>query len=86
LRFRKQFVEQIPIKLIKDNKGKLLSNSIISAVNQMIDTKKKFHSAKTEADKKLYQQKIEILDGQIDGEVYRLYGLSEGEIKIIEGK
>jgi len=58
--------------------------NIIDTVNQMLEVQKKFHSAKTEADKKIYQQKIDILDKQIDQEVYKLYGLTAEEIRIIE--
>jgi hypothetical protein len=42
-------------------------------------------SKKTESDKKIYQQKAEILDKQIDALIYELYGLSEGEIFVVEG-
>ena len=31
------------------------------------------------------QKRIAALDKEIDGRVYRLYGLSEEEIKIVEG-
>jgi hypothetical protein len=31
------------------------------------------------------QKRIQALDGQIDGHVYRLYGLSEEEIEVVEG-
>jgi hypothetical protein len=46
---------------------------------------KNLPSTKTESDKKFYQQKAEILDKQIDALVYELYGLSEGEISVVEG-
>ncbi len=50
----------------------------------MLESQKQLHSAETEQDKKLYQQKIYILDKQIDKLVYELYDLTEEEIKIIE--
>jgi hypothetical protein len=37
-------------------------------------------------DKKHYQQKIEILDKQIDDLVYELYGLTKDEIAVGEGE
>jgi hypothetical protein len=46
---------------------------------------KNLPSTKTESDKKIYQQKTEILDKQIDALVYELYGLSEGEIFVVDG-
>jgi adenine-specific DNA-methyltransferase len=50
----------------------------------MLETQKLYHPAKLERDKKLYKQKIDIIDNKIDKLVYELYGLSEKEIKIID--
>ena len=36
-------------------------------------------------DKKSYQRQIEATDGQIDGLLYELYGLTEEEIEMVEG-
>jgi hypothetical protein len=77
-----QNAKRFPIKDISADEEK----KIVLFVDQMLEIQKKFQSAKTESDKKLYQQKIEILDGQIDGEVYELYNLTPAEIKIVEGK
>ena len=38
-----------------------------------------------EQDKELYERQIKIVDAQIDKLVYDLYGLTEGEIEIVEG-
>ena len=38
-----------------------------------------------DSDKKLLQQKCDLLDKQIDKLVYELYELTEEEIKIVEG-
>jgi len=75
-------VRNLPVKKTPKEK----QSTIINFVKQVIEVQAKIQSAKTEADKKTYQQKIEILDKQLDGEVYKLYGLSEEEIKIVEGK
>jgi len=37
-------------------------------------------------DKELYERQIKIVDAQIDGLVYDLYGLTEEEVKVVEGK
>jgi hypothetical protein len=55
-------------------------------VEQMLDLHKRRHAAKTETDKKLYQQQIDATDKQIDALVYELYGLTDEEIKIVEGQ
>ena len=36
-------------------------------------------------DKELYERQIKIIDKQIDRLVYELYGLTEEEIKVVEG-
>jgi len=74
-------VGKLPIPIIdKKNQG-----VFVELVDQMLETQKKLHSAKTERDKEHYQQKAELLDKQIDALVYELYGLTEEEIKVVEG-
>jgi adenine-specific DNA-methyltransferase len=41
---------------------------------------------KRKSDKNYLERKCETLDKQIDELVYQLYGLTEEEIKIVEGK
>ena len=48
--------------------------------------KKQLQQSKTESDKNYLKRKCETLDKQIDELVYKLYGLTEEEIKIVEGK
>jgi len=57
---------------------------MVALVEDMLSTQKQYHSAETEADQKTYQQKIELLDRQIDHLVYELYGLTEEEIRIVD--
>jgi hypothetical protein len=37
-----------------------------------------------EQDKELYERQIKMVDAQIDGLVYDLYGLTDEEIEIVE--
>ena len=37
-------------------------------------------------DKELYERQIKIVDTQIDRLVYDLYGLTEEEVKVVEGR
>ena len=37
-----------------------------------------------ERDKELYERRITIVDAQIDGLVYDLYGLTEEGVKVVE--
>ena len=39
-----------------------------------------------ERDKELYERQIKIADAQIDGLVYDLYGLTEEDVKVIQGE
>ena len=57
---------------------------MVSLVEQMLESKKLLHEAKTDRDKNYYEQKCNALDRQIDNLVYELYGLTEEEIRIIE--
>ena len=50
----------------------------------MLELQKKHHETRIERDKELYERQIRILDAQIDGLVYELYGLTEEEIEIVE--
>ena len=52
----------------------------------MLSAKKQLNESKTDKDKTYYERKCDALDKQIDSEVYKLYGLTEEEIKIVEGK
>ena len=50
----------------------------------MIDSVKKLDEAKFASDKKFLKQRIKLLESKIPPLVYKLYGLSEEEIKIVE--
>ena len=81
-------IEELPLPNIDfQNKSKKEKHDkIVSLVEQMLESKKKLAEAKTDKDKNYYEQKCNSLDKQIDNLVYELYGLTEEEIKIVEGK
>lgn len=58
----------------------------VSLVEQMLSLNKQLQTAKTDHEKTSLQRQIEFTDRQIDQLVYELYGLSEDEIRIVEGK
>ena len=74
----------IPIKAINfsDSDEVERYNIFISHVNQILQSKKDYIFTKSETDRKLYEQKINILDKKIDELVYKLYDISVDEIKI----
>ncbi len=85
--FRQTQFLQLPIRKIDFSnpieKGR--HDQLVSLVDQMLEAQKLSHNPKSESDKKIYAQKIEMIDNRIDRLVYELYGLTEEEIKIAEG-
>ena len=73
-RWIKQYIEKLPIPKI-DSTNKALSDEIISLVEQILDSKAKDPTTDTKE-----------LESHIDSLVYKLYHLTDDEIKIIEGK
>ena len=73
-RWIKQYIEKLPIPKI-DSTNKALSDEIISLVEQILDSKAKDPTKDTKE-----------LESRIDSLVYKLYNLTNDEIKIIEGK
>lgn len=61
-----------------------VQNEISALVMNIIDAKRVFANALSDQDKKICQQKIDIFNQKIDEKVYKLYGLSDEEISMIE--
>jgi hypothetical protein len=51
----------------------------------MLERQKKYHETRMEQDKELYERQIKMVDAQIDSLVYDLYGLTEEEVKVVNG-
>jgi hypothetical protein len=58
---------------------------MVSLLETMLSLNKKLPGARTPEEKTLLQRQIESTDKQIDALVYELYGLTEEEIKVVEG-
>jgi len=86
--FKVKELRVFPIRTINfaDAADKARHDRIIKLVEQMLDLHKRLHSAKTETDRELYHRQIVATDTQIDALVYELYGLTEEEIRIVDGK
>ena len=50
----------------------------------MLELQNKYHGARMERDKELYERQIKRVDAQIDRLVYDLYGLTEEELELVE--
>ncbi|KAF5433966.1 hypothetical protein C5S39_00415 [Candidatus Methanophagaceae archaeon] len=59
-------------------------DKLVALVENMLEQQREHHDARMERDKELYERQIKIVDAQIDGLVYDLYGLTEEEIKVVE--
>ena len=59
---------------------------MVALVESMLDLHKKVQAAKTPDEKTRIERQIAATDKQIDSLVYDLYGLTEEEIKIVEGE
>jgi adenine-specific DNA-methyltransferase len=78
-------IKLLPIKEIISHNEKKNYNELVNKIVAVISTQKSINGSTTDSDKKLLRQKFDLLDKQIDTLVYELYGLTEEEIKIVEG-
>ena len=86
--FNKQYIEQVPIRPINfsDPAEKAQHDKMVSLVERMLALHKSLKSTHNPQEADRLAREVESVDKAIDGLVYELYGLSEEEIKIVEGK
>ncbi|MBN1889609.1 MAG: hypothetical protein JW850_16555 [Thermoflexales bacterium] len=60
-------------------------DQMVQLVERMLDLHKRLAAAQSPHDKTQLQRQIEATDKQIDALVYELYGLTDEEIRIVEG-
>ncbi|MGD9841058.1 MAG: N-6 DNA methylase [Candidatus Bipolaricaulis sp.] len=84
--YNRQYLEQIPIRTIdfSDPADKARHDKMVSLVQTMLDLHKELAAAKTAHEKTILERQITATDHQIDQLVYKLYGLTADEIKIVE--
>ena len=80
--YESRFISNISIWNL-DNSDKRY-DKMVKMVEQMLSLNKKLAKVKTPHEKNVIQRQIEATDRQIDSLVYKLYSLSEKEIKIVE--
>jgi hypothetical protein len=87
-RYFTQFIEQLPIRTINfsDSTEKARHDRMVELVERMLSLYKRLAEARAPHDKTIIQQQINQADQQVDRLVYELYGLTEEEIKMVEGK
>ncbi len=74
------YVEQLPIKIIGNKREKQFHDNIVKLTKEMLALNK------TPEMREINRLKIAAVDHEIDQLVYKLYGLTEEEIKVVEGK
>jgi len=81
-------LKQLPIRTINfaDPADVARHDRMVALVQRMLDLHKRLAAAKTPNDKTLLQRQISASDAEIDRLVYNLYGLTEEEIAIVEGR
>ena len=85
LRFRKQYLERLPIRIpdFSSSSEKRQHDHLVALVDVMLNLNKKIQTAKGSR-KEQIQQQIERTDKEIDDLVYELYGITDEERKVIE--
>ena len=76
----------IQITNLENPSEKAQHDKLVALVDNMLELQKKYHEARMERDKELYVRQIKIVDAQIDRLVYDLYGLTEEDVKVVEGE
>ncbi|MEO7046738.1 MAG: TaqI-like C-terminal specificity domain-containing protein [Ferruginibacter sp.] len=86
LRFIRQYVEDLPIKVVDDTatKNKRLKNEIIRLVDLILTTKRELYISRLSNKQEELNSKANQYSGKIDNLVYELYGLTKEEIDLIE--
>ena len=84
-KIKKEAILSIPVPTITDE-NKRLHNEIVRLVDAMIDLNKQKQQVTLPNQIEQLEQRIEHTDKKIDQLVYQLYGLTDEEIKIVEGK
>ncbi len=82
------YLGKIPIPSVdfNDPADKARHDHIVQLVERMLAAKEELSKAKTESETTRLERECEALDRQIDQAVYELYGLTEEEIRVVEGK
>lgn len=86
--FKTEYLKPFPIRSIgfTNPTDKSRHDRMVQLVEQMLALHKQLTNAKTGHDKTHIQRQIDATDRQIDKLVYELYGLTEEEIAVVEGR
>ncbi len=79
-------MKQVPIRVINfDNHADVaMHDQIVNFVNQMLELNKRLAESKMPQATEMLKRQIQSTDKQIDDIVYKLYDLTDEEVKIVE--
>jgi hypothetical protein len=82
------YLTDIPIRRINfsDPTDKMRHDRLVGLVDKMLALTPKLRGVTSESEKAALQNAVTTTDAEIDRLVYELYGLTEEEIKIVEGQ
>jgi type I restriction-modification system DNA methylase subunit len=82
MQFDNPTTSRIPMPLLNSKE----QEKFIQKCNSMLELHKRLSQVKTPQEKSVLERQIEATDNEINQLVYKLYGLSDDEIKIVEGR
>src|SRR3972149_519747 len=88
LRFFGQYLEHFPIRQLDLTKqaDKIAHDRMLKLVDSMQQLRNRLSKAKSAQQADLIQRQIDSTDAEVDRLVYDVYGLTDEEIAIVEGK
>ncbi len=86
--YKPMYIEKIPIRHINpDNPtDAAIHDRIVTLVTLMLDMNKRLAASTQPHERTIIERQILATDNEIDALVYKLYGLTEDEIRIVEGE
>ena len=85
---KKIHLDQLPIPIISfsDARDKMQHDDLVKLAGQMLNLRKGVQRKQFDSEREPIERQIAATDKKIDELVYELYGLTEEEIKMVEGK
>lgn len=79
----KQFIENLPIRLIKSDADKVLYNEIVKTVKQLVESKESYTKASYGIKKTVIERKIKTLNQKLIQTINDLYEITEDEFQSV---
>ncbi|NLG51890.1 MAG: restriction endonuclease subunit M, partial [Chloroflexi bacterium] len=88
IKFSKQYIEKAPIRTINfdDSADVARHDQMVALVERMLALHEQVAAAGSPTARRMLERQIEAIDRQIDALVYELYGLTDEEVRIVEGE